>query len=167
MSHLLPYYYLKFTFVRLLTDCLMYSLENDDISKRVNIFSKFMLRVLQNLYLILLWAKFAPNCTNIKQIRKGVSVAPSNPTSKKTNFSRVPELTSLKLSWITITITSLKMFQYNHNYQRFLSLKRFFTGVIFISNGCSISNNIKKPVKLQPTVKNEAVYYLSTMKANA
>ena len=36
----------------------------------------------------------------VEQIRKAVSVAPSNPTylsSKKTNFNRLPELTSLKL----------------------------------------------------------------------
>ena len=52
ISHLLPYYYcLKFMFVRPLTDCLMYPVENDDFSKRVNIFSKFMLQILQNLYL--------------------------------------------------------------------------------------------------------------------
>ena len=30
---------------------LMYPTENDDISKRVNIFSKFMLEMLQNLYI--------------------------------------------------------------------------------------------------------------------
>ena len=115
MSHLLPYYCLKFTFARLLTYCLMYPVENDDISKRVNIFSKFILQMLQNLYLILIWAKFASNWTNIEQITKGVPVAPSYPTyltSKKTNFSRVPELKSLKLSWIAITIISLKVFQY-------------------------------------------------------
>ena len=43
MSHSLPYYCLKFTFARLLTDCLMYPAENDDISKRINTFSKLML----------------------------------------------------------------------------------------------------------------------------
>ena len=135
LSHLLPYYYLKFTFTRLPTDCLVYPVENDDISKRVNIFSKFMLQMLQNLCLILLWTKFASNWTNIKQIRKDVPVAPSSSTyltSKKTNFSRVPELTSFKLSWITISTTSLKMFQYNHNYQKFLSLNRFFLQASFL-----------------------------------
>ena len=44
----------------------MYVVENDDIRKRVNIFSTFMLQMLQNLHLILLWAKFASNKTNIK-----------------------------------------------------------------------------------------------------
>ena len=44
----------------------MYPVENDDITKRVNIFSTFMLQMLQNLCLILLWAKFASNWTNIK-----------------------------------------------------------------------------------------------------
>ena len=70
--------------------------------------------MLQHVHLILLFAKFASNWTNIKQIRKGFPVAPSNPiylTSKKSNFSTVPELTCLRLSWITVTITSLKMFQ--------------------------------------------------------
>ena len=57
--------------------------------------------MLQNLYLNLLFDKFATNGTNIKQIRKGVPVTPTNPTyftSKKTNFGRVPELTSLKIT---------------------------------------------------------------------
>ena len=82
-------------------------------------------------------------------------------TSKNTNFSRVPELTSLKLSWITITITTLKMFQY-----KFLSLEILFKGVILVSNWCSISNNIKAPVKMRSSVKNEAINYLSPMKAS-
>ena len=55
--------------------------------------------MLQNFYLNLLWAKLASNSTNIKQIRKGAPLAPPNPTtSKKTNFSRVLSLKSLKLS---------------------------------------------------------------------
>ena len=33
---------------------------------------------------------------------------------------------TITYTWITITITSVKMCQYNHNYQRFLSRKRFF-----------------------------------------
>ena len=56
--------------------------------------------MLQNLYLILLSARLA-YWANIKQIRICVLADPSNLTyltSKNTNFSRVPELTSLKLS---------------------------------------------------------------------
>ena len=66
ISHLLPYYRLKFTFTRLLTDCLMYPVENDNISKRVNIFLKLMLQMLQNLYLIL----FGPSLLHIDQMLK-------------------------------------------------------------------------------------------------
>ena len=130
--------------------------------KGQHIFKIYVVNV-PKLNLNLLCVKFALNWTNIKRIRKGVPVAPSNPTyftSQKTNFSRVPELTCLKLSWITITITSLKMFQCN------ISFEILFKGVIVIPNWCSILNNTKVPVKLEPSVKNEAINYLSPMKAN-
>ena len=52
---------------------------------------------------------------------------------------------------MTITTTSLKMFQYN------IYFEILFKGVIFISNWCNISNNIKASVKQQPSVKNEAI----------
>ena len=42
MSQLLPYCCLKHTVERILTDCLMCVTDNDDISKRVNILSKFL-----------------------------------------------------------------------------------------------------------------------------
>ena len=48
--------------------------------------------MLHNLYLKLLSAKFAWNWINIKQVRKGASMAPPNPTylsSKKANFCMV------------------------------------------------------------------------------
>ena len=48
----------------------------------------------------------------------------------------------------------------------FLSLKILLKGVILISNKCSIPNNVKALVKLQPSVTNETIYYLSPMKAN-
>ena len=41
-----------------------------------------------------------------------------------------------------------------------------FRDVILFSDSCSISNDIKPPVKLQPSVKNEAINYLSPVKAN-
>ena len=39
----------------------------------------------------------------------------------------------------------------------FLSLEILFKGVIFISNRCSIWNNMKAPAELQLSVKNEAI----------
>ena len=46
----------------------------------------------------------------------------------------------------------------------FLFLEVLFESVVLISNGCSIANNTKAPVKAQVT--NEAIYYLLPMKAN-
>ena len=48
----------------------------------------------------------------------------------------------------------------------FLSLQILFKGAVLISNKCSIPNNVKVLVKLQASVTNETIYYLSPMKAN-
>ena len=48
----------------------------------------------------------------------------------------------------------------------FLSLKILLKGFILISNKCSIPNNVKALVKLQPSVTNETIYNFSPMKAN-
>ena len=48
----------------------------------------------------------------------------------------------------------------------FLALKILLKDVVLISNKCSIPNNVKALAKLQPSVTNETIYYLSPMKAN-
>ena len=59
------------------------------------------------------------------------------------------------------------MVQYNHNYQRFPLLKRFFLQAPFLFLIDAIFQVTQKHhVKLQPSVKDDTVYYLSTMKAN-
>ena len=89
-SFLFSFHYLivvKFTFAQILTDCLMCLAENDNISKRANIFSKFLFinftKLMFEVTLCKVWM-------NIKQVRKGVSMAPPSPTylaSKKHNLS--------------------------------------------------------------------------------
>ena len=81
-------------FVRILADCLMCLTKNDGISKRANIFSKFLFIKFTKLIFLytfkLLCAKFASNWINIE---KGISMAPPNPTyltSKKSTFQKQP-----------------------------------------------------------------------------
>ena len=97
---------------------------------------------------------FVPSLLQIEQILNKLErmfqwlPQPNLSDLKKANFCRVPMLTSLKYTVI------------------FLSLKILFKGVVLISNKCSIPNNVKALVKLQPSVTNETIYYLSPMKAN-
>ena len=108
ISHLLPIYRLKFTFTRLLTDCLM-SWQKWWNKQKVNIFSKFTLQifnfknyVINNTKFIF---KFILCVSSLLQIdlilknKKGcsswLSTQPIWPR-KKANFDRVLKLTSLK-----------------------------------------------------------------------
>lgn len=69
MSPLLPQYYLKIAFSRLLTYCFMCPVESADVSKKVSIYSKFILQMLQLIYLKLLIV--APRVEKTEVLKKG------------------------------------------------------------------------------------------------